>query len=69
MAECIWVQYEPEGSASPYPGFINATVTGDTEAEPPLAPPRLQLCLPLGMAVDGMRVDVAHGVLVPDEDG
>ena len=28
MTACIWLQYQPLGSTTPYPGFINSTVTG-----------------------------------------
>ena len=66
MADCIWVQYEPEGSSTPYPGFINGTVSGMDDNPPPLEPPRLQVSVPLGTVTDGMKVDVARNELVPD---
>jgi hypothetical protein len=67
MSECVWIQFEPAESSSPYPGFINGTVTGTEDNPPPLAPPRLQAAMPPGTIADGMKVDVDRGVLIPDD--
>lgn len=59
---CLWVQYEPAGSTTPFPGFIDGTVTG-VSTSPPNNAPRLNLAVALGTSTNGMMVDVVNLVL------
>lgn len=55
MSDCIWAQYEAPGSVTPYPGFINATVTGDSERAPLVTAPRLQTAFALNDTAGAMQ--------------
>lgn len=73
MAQCKWIQYEPDDSTTPYPGFINAIVNGDDDNPPLLALPRIQIAVSPDTDVDGMMVDANASLvidpnLLPDPD-
>ena len=58
LATCVWVQYEPAGSA--IPGFIDATVSGTEDNPPILDDTRSEISVPLGTQTDGMMVDTTQ---------